>query len=56
MAALDLDQQHVVCLDVRRQGQSLPERLGTALLADDVLVLSGTPADLAVAEARLLRT
>ncbi|MFI0546408.1 MAG: monovalent cation:proton antiporter-2 (CPA2) family protein [Brachymonas sp.] len=56
VAALDLDQQHVVCLDVRRQGQSLPERLGTALLADDVLVLSGTPADLAVAEARLLRT
>ncbi len=54
--SLNLDAQHVVCLDVRRQGKSLNERLHTALLADDVLVLSGTPADLALAEEQLLRT
>ena len=56
VADLDLDAQHVVCLDVRRQGKSLPERLTSALLADDVLVLSGTPADLTLAEERLLRS
>jgi hypothetical protein len=40
---------------VRRQGQTLNDGLGTALLAGDVLVLSGTPADLAQAEEQLLR-
>jgi CPA2 family monovalent cation:H+ antiporter-2 len=52
---LNFDAQHVVCLDVRRQGKSLPERFSSALQADDVLVLSGTPADLALVEEQLLR-
>ena len=55
VADLDLDALHVVCLDMRRHGKSVAERLNTALLADDVLVLSGTPADLALAEEQLLR-
>jgi CPA2 family monovalent cation:H+ antiporter-2 len=55
VASLGLAAQNVVCVDVRRQGQSLSHRLSSPLLAGDVLVLSGTPVDLALAEERLLR-